>query len=233
MSSDLGVVFGLALLAMLNPSLVAATTVMLLLPRPRSLMLAYLLGAYMTAITVGLVIVFTLEGSSFASTAKRTVSPSENIAVGAVLLLVAIVLQTGRDAPVRERRQRRKEAKAHAGVAREPWAERMLGRGSTTLAFAVGAVLSFPGVSYLTALGRIAKVNPATVPTVALVIGFCLIQLLPLELPLLGYAFAPERTRRTIESFRAWVARNGRRAVTVAASVLGVLLIVRGVVGAW
>ena len=233
MSSDLGVVFGLALLAMLNPSLVAATTVMLLLPRPRSLMLAYLLGAYMTAITVGLVIVFTLEGSSFASTAKRTVSPSENIAVGAVLLLVAIVLQTGRDAPVRERRQRRKEAKAHAGVAREPWAERMLGRGSTTLAFAVGAVLSFPGVSYLTALGRIAKVNPATVPTVALVIGFCLIQLLPLELPLLGYAFAPERTRRTIESFRAWVARNGRRAVTVAASVLGVLLIVRGVVGGW
>ena len=233
MSSDLGVVFGLALLAMLNPSLVAATTVMLLLPRPRSLMLAYLLGAYMTAITVGLVIVFTLEGSSFASTAKRTVSPSENIAVGAVLLLVAIVLQTGRDAPVRERRQRRKEAKAHAGVAREPWAERMLGRGSTTLAFAVGAVLSFPGVSYLTALGRIAKVNPATVPTVALVIGFCLIQLLPLELPLLGYAFAPERTQRAIESFRAWVARNGRRAVTVAASVLGVLLIVRGVVGAW
>jgi len=233
MSSDLGVVFGLALLAMLNPSLVAATTVMLLLPRPRSLMLAYLLGAYMTAITVGLVIVFTLEGSSFASTAKRTVSPSENIAVGAVLLLVAIVLQTGRDAPVRERRQRRKEAKAHAGEAREPWAERMLGRGSTTLAFAVGAVLSFPGVSYLTALGRIAKVNPATVPTVALVIGFCLIQLLPLELPLLGYAFAPERTRRTIESFRAWVARNGRRAVTVAASVLGVLLIVRGVVGGW
>jgi len=233
MSSDLGVVFGLALLAMLNPSLVAATTVMLLLPRPRSLMLAYLLGAYMTAITVGLVIVSTLEGSSFASTAKRTVSPSENIAVGAVLLLVAIVLQTGRDAPVRERRQRRKEAKAHAGEAREPWAERMLGRGSTTLAFAVGAVLSFPGVSYLTALGRIAKVNPATVPTVALVIGFCLIQLLPLELPLLGYAFAPERTRRTIESFRAWVARNGRRAVTVAASVLGVLLIVRGVVGGW
>jgi hypothetical protein len=233
MSGDLGVVFGLALLAMLNPSLVAATTVMLLLPRPKSLMLAYLLGAYTTAITVGLVIAFTLQGSSFASTAKRTVSPSETIAVGAVLLLVAFVLQTGRDAPVRERRRRRKEAKAHAGDARQPWAERMLGRGSTTLAFAVGALLSFPGVSYLTALGRIAKVDPGTVPTVLLVIGFCVIQLLPLELPLLGYAFAPERTQRAIASFRAWVARSGRRAAIVASCVLGVLLIVRGVVGAW
>src|SRR3954453_16489414 len=124
MSSDLGVVVGLALLAMLNPSLVAATTVMLLLPRPMSLMLGYLLGAYTAAITLGLVIVFTLQGSSFASTAKQTVSPSEQIAVGAILLLVAFILQTGRDAPARERRRRRKEAKARAGEAGGPGAGR-------------------------------------------------------------------------------------------------------------
>jgi hypothetical protein len=233
MSSDLGVVLGLALLAMLNPSLVAATTVMLLLPRPKFLMLGYLLGAYTTAITVGLVIVFTLEGSSFASTAKRTVSPSEQIAVGAILLLVAFVLQTGRDAPVRERRRRRREDKSRASEAREPWSERMLGRGSTAVAFAVGGLLSFPGVSYLTALVRIAKVGPGTVPTVLLVVGFCLIQLIPLELPLLGYAFAPERTERAIASFRAWLVRRGRRVATIAAFALGIILIVRGVVGAW
>lgn len=218
---------------MLNPSLVAATAVMLLVPRSKSLMLSYLLGAYTTAITVGLVIVFTLQGSSFANTAKRTVSPSEQIAVGAILLLVAFILQTKRDAPARERRRRRKEAKARASEAREPWAERMLGRGSTAVAFAVGALLSFPGVSYLTALGRIAKVGLGTVPTVLLVVGFCLIQLIPLELPLLGYAFAPERTERAIASFRAWLARRRRRVATIAALALGIILIVRGVVGAW
>lgn len=218
---------------MLNPSLVAATAVMLLVPRSKSLMLSYLLGAYTTAITVGLVIVFTLQGSSFADTAKRTVSPSEQIAVGAILLLVAFILQTKRDAPARERRRRRKEAKARAREAREPWAERMLGRGSTAVAFAVGALLSFPGVSYLTALGRIAKVGLGTVPTVLLVVGFCLIQLIPLELPLLGYAFAPERTERAIASFRAWLVRRRRRVATIAALALGIILIVRGVVGAW
>src|SRR5215212_1883811 len=233
MSSDLGVVVGLALLAMLNPSLVAATAVMLLVPRSKSLMLSYLLGAYTTAITVGLVIVFTLQGSSFANTAKRTVSPSEQIAVGAILLLVAFILQTKRDAPARERRRRRKEAKARASEAREPWAERMLGRGSTAVAFAVGALLSFPGISYLTALARIAKVGLGTAPTVLLVVGFCLIQLIPLELPLLGYAFAPERTERAIASFRAWLARRRRRVATIAALALGIILIVRGVVGAW
>src|SRR3954454_11028791 len=233
MGGDLGVVVGLAVLAMLNPSLVAATTVMLLLPNPRRLMLGYLLGAYTTAITVGLVIVLSLQGTSFAHAAKRTVSPAEQIAVGAILLLVAFVLATERDAPVRERRQRRKEAKAREGGALEPWSQRMLGRGSASVAFAVGALLSFPGVSYLTALGRIAKVDPGTGPTVVVVVCFCLIQLLPLELPLLGYALAPERTQRAVASFRAWVARRGRHAAAIAACALGVILIVRAVIGVW
>jgi len=51
-SSELPGVAGLAVTAMLNPSLVAATTAMLLLPNPESLMLGYLLGAYTTSITV-------------------------------------------------------------------------------------------------------------------------------------------------------------------------------------
>src|SRR3954463_16231533 len=233
MGSDLGVVLGLALLAMFNPSLVAATAGMLLLPNPRRLMLGYLLGAYTVAITVGLVIVLSLQDSSFAQAAKRTVSPAEQVVVGAILLLVALVLATERDAPVRERRQRRKEAKAREGSALQPWSQRMLGRGSASVAFAVGALLSFPGVSYLTALGRIAKVDPGTGPTVVVVVCFCLIQLLPLELPLLGYALAPKRTQRAVPSFRSWVARRGRRAAVIAAFALGVILIVRGVVGAW
>ena len=39
-----------SLTASINPTLVAATTVMLLLPSPKKLMLGYLLGAYTTSI---------------------------------------------------------------------------------------------------------------------------------------------------------------------------------------
>ena len=38
------------------------------------------------------------------------------------------------------------------------------------MTFVVGAVLSFPGVSYLDALDHIHKLNPGTVPTVLLVV---------------------------------------------------------------
>ena len=59
----MGEVLLLSLTASLNPTLVGATTVMLLLPSPTKLMLGYLLGAMMTSITLGLVIVFTLSDS--------------------------------------------------------------------------------------------------------------------------------------------------------------------------
>lgn len=41
----------LSLTASLNPTLLAATTVMLLLPNPKKLMLGYLVGALMISIT--------------------------------------------------------------------------------------------------------------------------------------------------------------------------------------
>jgi uncharacterized membrane protein YgdD (TMEM256/DUF423 family) len=45
-----------------------------------------------------------------------------------------------------------------------------------TWVLVVGMLLSFPGVLYLAALHDMAKLNPGTVPTVLLVVGFCLMQ---------------------------------------------------------
>jgi hypothetical protein len=107
---------------------------------------------------------------------------------------------------------------------------RMLGRGSARVSFAVGVVLTFPGVSYLAALDRMAKLDASTAETVLLVVGFCLIQQLLLELPLLGYVFAPERTQGAVAGFRAWLARSGRRAAVIVAAVIGTFLLVRGLI---
>jgi hypothetical protein len=227
--SDLGSIFLLSLLAMFTPTLLAAVTVMMLLPNPKKLMLGYLLGADTTSITLGLLIVFSLHGSASVSTAKHTLGPVEDIVLGLVALLVAFVLGSDRDARLQERRRRRKEAKEEDG-AKESWPERMLGRGSARVTFAVGVVLTFPGVSYLTALDRMAKLDAGVAETTLLVVVFCLIQQLLLEVPLLGYTFAPEKTQDRVARFRAWLGRNGRQAGVVLATVIGALLVLRGVI---
>jgi Sap, sulfolipid-1-addressing protein len=226
---DLGSIFLLALLSMANPTLLAAVTVMMLLPNTKRLMFGYLLGAYLTSISVGMLIVFSLHDTSSVGTAKHTLGPIQDLVLGALVLTVGLVLRSGRDERLRERRRQRKEAK-HGGPPPKSWPERMLGRGSARVTFAVGVALSFPGVSYLTGLDRIAKLDVGGAEAALLVIGFCLIQQMLLELPLIGYAVAPEWTAGAVAGFRAWLGRNGRRAATWVALVLGALLVLRGVV---
>jgi len=229
----LGEIFLLSLLAMFNPTLLAAVTLMLLLPNPKRLMLGYLFGAYTASISLGLVIVFALPDSSATSTSKSTLSPIEDVVVGLLLLLVAAVLASDRDRPLRERRARRKNEKQAGSEAdeKEPLPMRLLGRGSPRVAFVVGLLLSFPGVAYLTGLNHIHRLDAAALPTTLLVVGFCLVQQLLLEIPLAGYFVAPEKTGEAVRRFRAWLARNGRQAGIIVAAVLGALVLIRGIAG--
>ncbi len=225
---DVGQILGLALLAAVNPTLLAAVTVMLLLPSPRRIMLGYLLGAYVTSITLGLVIVSSLEGSSAVNTTRNTISPAEDLALGLILVVVSLVLRSDRAARRRAGREAAKREKG--GEKREGLSVRLLGRGSARVAFAIGIVLSFPGGSYLIGLSHIDRLEASTGATVALVVLFCLIQLTLLELPLLGYLFAPEATATKVSAFRGWLDRNGHRAAANLAGVIGIALLVRGVV---
>lgn len=226
---DVGEILLLALLAALNPTLLAAVTVMLLLPSPSRLMLGYLLGAYLTGISVGLLIVFALSGSGLAETGERTTSPAQQFVLGGLALVVALVLGTDRDRPLRERRRRRREARGEGAKEEQSLPLRLLGRGSPRIAFVVGLLLSFPGGSYLAGLSRIDRLDAPAAANVALVVGFVVVEMALMEIPLLGYAVDPSGTQRRVDLVTAWFSRNGRRALIAAAGAIGALLIVRGI----
>jgi hypothetical protein len=212
-----------------NPTLLAATTVMLLLPHPKRLLLGYLCGAAITSITLGLIIVFSLHGSAAENTGKNVLSPAMDLSLGALALLAAYVLSRPKreEGRLAERRRRRAEKKKEKGPPR--W-QRELSKGSARTTFVVGILLTLPGGSYLVGLDHIADRNASDVATVAMVLGFNVIMLSLLEIPLIGYAVAPDRTPQVVERFRDWLGRNGRRILTRLLAVVGILLIVRGVV---
>jgi hypothetical protein len=217
---DLVSFLALSLTAMLNPTLLAAVTVMMLLPDPKRLMFGYLLGSYLTSISVGLLIALSFHSSSSVESARTTFTPAEDLVFGAIAVIVGLVLRSELG---EERRRRKKES------AKESWPERMLGRGSPKIAFAIGAVLSFPGASYLVALNRLVHLDPGTGATVFLVVLFCVIQAVFLEVPLVGYALSPERTQRGVDRFRRWISERGRIASARVAIGIGILLLIRGV----
>jgi len=98
-----------AFFAALNPTLLGATTVMLLVDHPKRLLLGYLLGALLTSMTLGLVIVFSLEGS--AHTAEHTLSPAFDLALGGILIAVSYAIRRSDRGEPSERRRRRQEAR--------------------------------------------------------------------------------------------------------------------------
>jgi hypothetical protein len=218
----------LSLTASLNPTLVAATTVMLLLDKPARLMLGYLLGAYMTSITLGLIIVFSLSGSSASNTTENTLSPAVDIGLGAVALAISFVLYTGRAERLRQRRQERKAAKPDKGPPR--W-QRELSKGSPRTTFVIGALLTLPGASYLAGLDEIHKLKYSTTTTVLLVIGFNLVMLWLLEVPLASFLVAPDWTPRAIDRAKAWVSRHAHMFAVRGTAAVGVLLVIKGIVG--
>lgn len=223
----MGDVFFLAFLAALYPTLLAATTVMLLLPHPKRLLLGYLLGAAMTSVTLGLLIVFTLRHSGLVHTTQATLGPGADIALGLLALTIAFVLGSGRDQRVVERRRERKAAKGPSGPPR--W-QQALGRGSARTTFVVGALLTLPGATYITALYRIADENLADPVTVLVVLAFNLIMLMLLEVPLLAYTIAPDWTPKAVERFKATLRERGRGWAVRGAAIVGILLIARGIV---
>jgi hypothetical protein len=222
-----GQVFVFALTAALNPTLLTAVTVMLTLEKPKRLLLGYLMGALVTGITCGLLLVFALPGSSTSSTAKHSVNPAINIALGALILLVVFVVGTGRDRRRQAWSERRKEA---AKTKAPPRWRRQLSKGSARDTFLVGVLLSFPGASFIAGMDLLHKQKVGTGTKVIVVIAFVLIMLLLLELPLLGYATKPEWTEGTVKRFSDWLTRRGGRVALVLGAGIGILLIVRGIV---
>lgn len=223
----MGQAFLFALTAAFNPTLLAAVTVMLVLPDPKRLLIGYLLGALMTSISIGLVIVFALGGSSGAtSTARHTFDPAVDIVLGLIILAIAFVAGTGRDKRRRERSARKKAEKA--GKPPPKWQQALSG-GSARTTFVVGALLTLPGASYLAGLSEIAKQNPSDLEVVLSVVAFNIIMLALLEIPLLGYTFSPDRTAVTVQRFSAWLSARGGRIALVLAVLVGVALLARGI----
>jgi hypothetical protein len=192
---------------------------------PQRLLASFLAGGFLAATSVGIAIVFSLQDTSVDSSSSRSLDPIVYF-VGAGLALIA--------AYVVDRKQllvKKPKPVDESGEKKPDRLQKALDRGAP-YAFVAGIILcAFPGVSALVALKDIAQLGYSTSATVLVIICFFLIMFAFIELPLLGYFVAPERSTQATLRFNAWLDRNANPLAVRVLAGLGLLLIIRGVAG--
>lgn len=224
----MGEVVAFSFASALNPTLVAATTVMLLLPNPEKLMLGYWIGAMAMSLASGLLLVYAFEGSGTARTTKNTLTPVEDLVLAAGALIVAGLLASGAVARARARRAERRQKPKKT----PKWQQRMRS-GTFATAFVLGVALSLPGATYLLLIHRLGKLHYSVVGTTLVLIGSNLIQLIVLEVPMLAFAIWPKQTPQAIDRAKGWIHAHGRDYAAVGLAVIGLTLAVRGITRVW
>jgi hypothetical protein len=220
----------LALGSAVYPTLLAVVIVILTQPNPRRLLAAYLAGAMLTSLTIGVVFVTGVGGSGIANgESGRTVNPAVNLVVGLLLLTLLYALLSGRDRRLTEIRARRKAR--HADSEKESWSERVLQRQSIALTFVVGMALNLPGALYLVALTEIASADQSTAQDLLQIVVYNLIMFSWAEVPLIGYGIAPERTEAFIHRFHDWLGSHLRQIAIAICGVAAIYLTIKGITG--
>ena len=222
--ADVLEIVALALLAMFFPALLAVVLVALRSSRPQLLLASFYAGGFLSATTVGLIIVFSLQGASVDSSSSNGLDPVFYIVLGVLSLIAAWVVRS------RQLLVKKKKGPEQEGSGGKPdRLTRALDQGAP-YAFVAGLLLcALPGFSALVGLKDIAQLGWATAPTVAMVIAFFLIMFAFIELPLIGFEFAPDQATAKTIAFNTWLDRNANRLATDVLVGLGIFLIARGV----
>jgi hypothetical protein len=216
----------LAFASMFWPTLIVIVVLALRLERPVRILSWFLVGGLLTTITIGAVLVFALQDSELLTSDRNATNATVDIAVGLLSLLGAALVERGH-------RRRGREPKAERPASAKPSAaERAVGSGGV-VAFAAGVVLNIvPGTFPIIALKDIAELDVGNATKLVAIVVFYVIMFAFVEVPIVAYRFAPERTTATMNEVNAWLSRNSRRVASGVLAAIGVYLIVRGLIDA-
>ncbi len=205
----------MAVAVSLEPFRIGMTVVMLNRPRPLLQLIAFLTGGFVMGTAVGVTVLFVLRPAL--GNADFTL-PKVQIAVGLVVLVTAALVGAGFLGGVRDREPGRFQTRAR---------EVLTGRSLWT-AGAAGLGIALPSVDYLAALALIAASGAAATTQFGALVAFNVVAFALVEIPLLCYLVAPDRTRAVLLSLNDWIRTRGRYGVGALMAVVGCVLVAVG-----
>jgi hypothetical protein len=205
----------MAVAVSLEPFRIGMSVVMLNRPRPHLQLAAFLCGGFLMGLSVGAVVLFFLESRLPAWASAHFNLPTVQIVIGVLALVAALLLAVtkGRDRDV------------------PAWLSRLLDGRSLWVAGIAGLGIALPSVDYLAALAVIAAAQVEADVRVGALVTFNVVAFSLVELPLLAYLIAPQRTRTAMTNLHNWIRARQRHEVAGLLGVVGVVLVAAGWVG--
>jgi hypothetical protein len=215
----------MAVAVSLEPFRIGMTILMINRPRPLLQLLAFLSGGFAMGIAVGVIVLFVLRPAL--GSAHFTL-PRVQVVVGALLLVNAAVVATGVVA------KRGGGSDGLAARKRGPLATRtrqLLDGRSLWTAGVAGLGIALPSIDYLAVLALIVASGAAASVQVGALLLFNVVAFGFVEIPLICYLVAPERTRATLTTLQDWLRTRRRSAVTILLTAVGLVLLGAGLAG--
>jgi hypothetical protein len=210
---------GLALLAALSPTELLVAAVFLGSARPRPTAAAYLAGALLMSLIMGLVVLLVLRSVGLNHPAQHAPRYGLRLGLGIILLAAAAVIA------------KRKPKQPDPENARQGIVSRMIADPGPRSAFAVGLLLFAPGVTFIAAVQVIATAQAGAELTAVAVLVVVIINALLVWGPFVLYLAAPGFTTRHLTAFNGWLRAHGTAILTVVLLSAGVLLVYNGIHG--
>jgi hypothetical protein len=196
----------------LEPFRIGMTVLMLQRPRPQLQLLAFLCGGFVMGMTVGLVVLFVLR-EHLVESAHFTL-PKVQLVIGSMALLAAAYLALRHEPAERDA---------------DGWMSRLVTRvtngGSVWVAALAGLTIALPSVDFLAVLAVILASGAGAATQVAALVLFQVVAFTLVEVPLLAYLVAPQRTLAAMTSLNEWLRARRRREVAALLGVVGVILV--------
>jgi len=210
----------MAVAVSLEPFRIGMTVLLINRPRPALHLVAFLVGGFVMGTAMGVIVLFVLRPAM--GSAHFTL-PRVQIVVGAVVLVNAALVATGVLGRKRgDRPPGRLRRRFGPVVART---RQQLDERSQWAAGVAGLGIALPSVDYVAALALIvASGADASVQFSALVL-FNMVAFGLVEVPLLSYLIAPERTRATLSALYNWLRAHGRFGMSAPLAVVGCVLL--------
>lgn len=200
-------------------------------------MIAYLVGGLGVSLIVGWIILFVLEEVG----AGRSLPAEIEIAVGALAILVAVLVGSGAAARLVPSRGGAKSTAGDTPAAGERSGlqqaierlpgpvQRALATESPWVAWIAGVAVGMPTAYYLAAIAILLQAAAGFNAQILGLLLFNVVSFAIVEIPLIGFLFAPDETRARVAQFYGWIYDHRRSVIAGIAGAVGVFLLALGV----